>query len=261
MAALPALLALSACTLQFGLGVEAKDTWSRSYKVTPAATLELREPNGTIHVTGGTGDQIEVSATKVAKGPNDQAAKAALADVKINESASPDHVMLDSSGPSGRLLSRVSHHVDYDIKMPRTGQVVIKATNGEILVQSIDGFVKIEAVNGDIQARGLSAGADVSAINGRVQLEFTSVGDRGIRCKTTNGQIIVSVPDDAKATIAAHVVNGAVETENLPVQKSESSHRSLNATIGGGGPEIRLDTTNGEIRLVGKPGNHEATKK
>jgi DUF4097 and DUF4098 domain-containing protein YvlB len=81
---------------------------------------------------------------------------------------------------------------------------------------------------------------------------MASVGDGGVRCKTTNGEIIVTVPASAKATIAARVANGEVRTENLTVQSTESSHRRLDGTIGGGGPEIRLDTMNGEIRIIGK---------
>jgi hypothetical protein len=47
-------------------------------------------------------------------------------------------------------------------------------------------------------------------------------------------------------------VNGVVDTDNLDVAASESSRRRLDATVGGGGPEIRLETTNGEVRIVGK---------
>ena len=70
-------------------------------------------------------------------------------------------------------------------------------------------------------------------------------------CKTTNGEIEVGVPASGKATIAARVTNGAVEVEDLNVQTTEKTYRRLDATIGGGGPEIRLDTTNGVIRIVG----------
>jgi DUF4097 and DUF4098 domain-containing protein YvlB len=83
-------------------------------------------------------------------------------------------------------------------------------------------------------------------------LTFATVGTSGIRCKTTNGQIVVTIPQNAKATIAGRVVNGDIRTENLQVQSTQSSTRRLDATVGGGGPEIRLETTNGEVRVVGR---------
>jgi len=254
-AALPTLLiwmGASACNLQFSTGVEAKDSWTRTYKVKEGATVELREPNGRIRVEAGDGDEVVVNATKVVKGPSEEAAKAALADVIIKEVATPDRVEIDSSSSSSGINFRLSKHVDYDVKMPKTGKLTIKTTNGEIKVIAIAGFVKVDTVNGDIELIGIEKGAEVEAVNGRVQIEMASVGDGGVRCKTTNGQIILTVPTSAKATFAARVANGVVHTENLTVQSTESSQRRLDGTIGGGGPEIRLDTTNGEVRIVGK---------
>ena len=255
IAALPTLLiwmGASACNLQFSTGVEAKDTWTRTYKVKEGATVELREPNGRIRVEAGDGAEVTINATKVAKGPSEEAAKAALADMVIKEVATADRVEIDSTSSSSGISFRLSKHVDYDVKMPRTGRLTIKSANGEIKVIAIAGLVKIEATNGDIELTGMEKGVDVDAVNGRVRVEMASVGDGGVRCKTTNGEIIVTVPASAKATIAARVTNGEVRTENLTVQSTESSHRRLDGTIGGGGPEIRLDTTNGEIRIIGK---------
>lgn len=243
---------LSACNLQFSTGVEAKEVWTRSYKVSDGATVELREANGEIRVEGTAGNEVAISATKVVKGPTEEAAKAALPELTIKEDASASQVTVESESTSGGLMNRLSRRVDYEVKMPRSGNLTIKTTNGEITVRSVEGFVKIETVNGEIELLGLEKGADVTAVNGRVQLELADVGERGVHCKTTNGQIVVTLPADAKATIAARVVNGVVHTENLALQTSESSHRRLDATLGGGGPEIRLETTNGELRIVGR---------
>ena len=125
-------------------------------------------------------------------------------------------------------------------------------TNGDVEVTGLTGFLRVEAVNGKITGSGLGDGADVSATNGRVQLDFANLGSGGVRCRTTNGEITVTVPNTAKATIAARVVNGGIRTENLTMQATWESRRRLDATIGGGGPEIRLDTLNGMIRVVGK---------
>ena len=257
IAALPALLicmGAPACNLQFSTGVEAKDTWTRTYKVKEGATVELREPNGRIRVAivRALARLSAVNATKVVKGPSEEAAKAALADVIIKEVATADRVEIDSTSSSAGISFRLSRRVDYDVRMPRNGQLTIKSTNGEIRVIAIAGFVKIEAVNGDIELTGMEKGVDVDAVNGRVQVEMAAIGDGGVRCKTTNGQIILTLPASAKATLAARVANGVVHTENLTVQSTESSHRRLDGTIGGGGPEIRLDTMNGEVRIVGK---------
>jgi len=45
------------------------------------------------------------------------------------------------------------------------------------------------------------------------------------------------------------VTNGGIDTGPLPVEKVEASRRRLEGRLNGGGPTIRLETTNGGIRL------------
>lgn len=247
-----ALSASVACNLHLGTGIEARDNWTRTYAVTPGATLDVRETNGRIHVEATDGDKIEVSAERVATAPTEEAAKAALKDFTIAETASPGRVELNSTARGFQLTLHLSVRVDYDIKVPRSVNVTIKTTNGAVDVAGLGGALTVDATNGRITGTGLGSGADVSSINGRLNLEFARLGDAGVRCRTTNGQIVVTIPSASKATIAARVVNGVIHTENLTVQSTEASRRRLDATVGGGGPEIRLEATNGEIRIVGK---------
>jgi DUF4097 and DUF4098 domain-containing protein YvlB len=247
-----ALAASAACGLHFGSGIEARETWNRTYTVKSGATLTVRESNGTIRVNAIDGDKIEVSATRVAKASTEEAAKADLKEFSISETATADHVELDSSTRSVGVMLHKSRHVDYDIKVPKGLNVTLKTANGLINVQGVGGALTIEATNGDIEATGLGGGADVTAVNGRVQLGIEKVHNSGVRCKTTNGQIILTLPTTAKATLAAHVLHGVIQTENLSIATTDETRQRLNATIGGGGPEIKLETTNGEVRVVGK---------
>lgn len=246
-----ATTSLVACNLQFSTGIEAKSAWSRTYKVADGATLEIREPNGRITIEAIDSKEIQVSATRIAKAPTEEAAKAAAEKIQINEQSSDDRVELDSTA-GFQLTSGLSQRVDYDVKVPRTISLAIKATNSQITVKSVTGMVKVEAVNGEITVDGAEHGADITTVNGRVILNLAKIGTGGARVKSTNGEIEVSMPAGGKATVAARVTNGAVETEGLTLQTTEKTHRRLDATLGGGGPEIRLDATNGLIRIVGR---------
>jgi DUF4097 and DUF4098 domain-containing protein YvlB len=214
--------------------------------------LDVRETNGRIRVEAIEGNRVEVTATRIARAPTEEAAKQALKDITISETATADRVELDSTTRGLQLSLHRSRSVHYAIKVPRSMHVTVKTTNGEVDVRGIAGVLRVEAVNGAISGADLGAGAEVTSTNGRILLEFARLDDTGVRCKTTNGQIVVTVPASAKATIAARVTNGRIGTENLQMQATEESRRRLDATIGGGGPEIRLDAMNGEIRVVGK---------
>jgi DUF4097 and DUF4098 domain-containing protein YvlB len=248
-----ALLALSvACNLQIGTGIEAKDTWTRSYTVKSGATLSVRENSGTIRVEATDGDKIEVTATLISTAPTEEAAKADLKEFTIAEHATADLVELDSSTRTAQFVLHQSRRVDYQIKVPKSLNVAIRTVNGTVDVHGVGGDLTVDATNGKVDADGLGGGANVSAVNGRVTLEFVKIADAGVRCKTTNGEIVITIPSAAKATIAARVLHGEIQTQNLSLQTTEESRQRLNANMGGGGPELRLEATNGEIRVIGR---------
>jgi hypothetical protein len=197
-----AIVALSACNLQIGTGVEAREDWDRTYTVTAGATLEIREANGKISIEAVDGDQIQVHATRVAKAPTDEAARAALKDFSIAETATADRVELDSGLRGVQTPTRVSLRTDYVVKVPRALNVTLKATNGDVDIAGVNGALNVDTVNGRVNGTGLAGSADVSAMNGQLKLEFAALGDAGIRCKTVNGQIVVTIPKSAHATLA-----------------------------------------------------------
>jgi DUF4097 and DUF4098 domain-containing protein YvlB len=246
-----ALVAASGCNLQFSTGVEARDTWTRTYKVKPDATLELKGTNGKVNVTAVDGDEIQLQATRVAKGSTDEAAKAALADVKITEQATADRVSV-SSATEGVVLNFRGQRVDYDVKVPRGLQVVIRNANGDVHVAGVAGMVRVEVTNGRVEATGLEQGVEVDLTNGEITAEFTKVGESGGRIKCTNGEIRITLPAAAKATLAARIANGEISTPGLTIQASEESRRRLDATVNGGGPEIRVESMNGTITFAGR---------
>ena len=250
---LAALMAVSAaCNLHIGTGIEAKESWTKTYTVKPGATLSVRDSNGSIRVAAADVDKIEVTATRISTAMTEDAAKADLKDFTIAETVTDKLVELDSSTRSLQIVLHGSRRVEYDIKVPKSLNVTIKTANGTVDVQGVGGALTIDATNGTIDATGLNGSADVSTVNGPVALGFAKLAEGGVRCKTTNGQIVISIPSASKATLAARVLHGEILTENLPVQKTDESRQRLNATIGGGGPEIRLETTNGEVKVVGK---------
>jgi hypothetical protein len=72
-----------------------------------------------------------------------------------------------------------------------------------------------------------------------------------VTAETTNGTVTLTLPRGANATVTARVTNGAISHENLDLQIVESSRRRLDGRLGTGGPAIRVETTNGAVRLIG----------
>src|SRR5688572_23982679 len=86
------LLASAACEIDFVPRAEAREEWKKTYTVDAGATLEIENGNGTITVRPGSGPDIEIIATRIAKAGTEEEAKKLLAETKIEESASASSV-------------------------------------------------------------------------------------------------------------------------------------------------------------------------
>jgi len=247
-----ALASAGACNLNFSNQAEAHDEWTRSYSLAQGGTLEIRNTNGRIDVQSGDGNAVQVTVVRRVRASSDEAARDGLSKFDIAETATPSRVKIDSSNRSAGFLLGLSREADYDIRVPRWANVTLNQTTGKITIAGVTGAVQIQVTNAEIHASGLEGDTRVESTNGAISLDVNKVGPNGITGETTNGMITLILPSDAKAQVSARVTNGAITTEGLTLSTSEQSRRRLDGTIGGGGPSIRLETTNGAIRLKGK---------
>jgi DUF4097 and DUF4098 domain-containing protein YvlB len=249
-----AALAGSACGLQVSTDAEARDEWKKQYSVSAGATIEIRNTNGSINVRAGEGSQVDVRATRIVRATTEEAAKAALADFRIEETAAPDRVVLNAAQSMGLTIG-LSRSVEFDVTVPRTANVVLQSSNGDITASHLGGSFRATGTNGQVKADAMSGPVQVELTNGRVQVELAAVAESGVTCETTNGLITLTLPSDAKARLTARTSNGAISASDLDLAVTQQSRQRLDATIGGGGPAITLETTNGAIRVSGRRGD------
>jgi len=244
------VIAASGCNLQLSTDVEARDEWTRSYPISATGTLSIVNSNGRTTVEAADTETIEITAERFVRAGTDEAAKEQLALFEMNEQITADTVSLDSS--SRGLSINVSRRVNYTVRVPRGLAVTLRSSNGEITATGIGGAFDATATNGRITGIDLSGRATVSTTNGVVSLTMAAIAEGGVRAETTNGTVTLTLPRDANATLTTQVTNGAITHENLDLQIIESSRRRLDGRLGAGGPDIRVRTTNGAVRLIGR---------
>jgi DUF4097 and DUF4098 domain-containing protein YvlB len=245
-----AFVTSSACTM--GLAAEAHDEWKRSYPLSQGGSVEIRNTNGQIRVDPVDGNTVEVVATRSARAGSDQDAQAELKHIEIAESVASNRIELDSSHGGIGFEFNVSRKVDYVVRVPRWANVTLRTTNGEILAAGVAGTFQAESTNGAMKATEMNGEVRMETTNGSITLELDKVTDAGVTCTTTNGRIDVTMPSSAQASLDVETNNGGIDPTGLDLKVSEQSRRRLRATAGGGGPTVRLETTNGGIRIRGR---------
>lgn len=246
------LMASAACEIDFVPRAEAREEWKKAYTVDASATLEIENGNGTVTVRPGSGPDIEIVATRIAKAGTEEDAKKLLAETKIDESASASNVRLSSR------VSRVNwggtqYQVNYEVRAPAGIALNVSATNGTVDVTDWTGRVEMRATNGSLEGRNLRGAVEASTTNGRITVALDALHESGASLETTNGRIVLEIPRDAKARLQARVTNGAIEVDGLSADASPSNtRRRYDATINGGGAPITIETTNGAISVRGR---------
>ena len=248
------LAAVSACdivTAEFKSEETAE--WRKSYELQPGGSVEVSNVNGKIEVEPSRGNTVEVVAVKVAKAGSPEAARQALERIEIVDTSSPAAVKIETRVPrGGGLFQSGNTQVRYTVRVPASATTRFTTTNGGIEVMGLEGRVNLETTNGGIRARGIGGPIAAFTTNGGIEVDVTRVTESGVKLGCTNGGISLRLPHDAKATISASVSNGGIDTSGLELDTTESTRHRLEARLNGGGPNIRIEGTNGGITIAAR---------
>jgi hypothetical protein len=200
--------------------------------------------NGGISVKGWDQNQILVRARVQAGAPTAAEAQALGQQVRIETSGAKIH----ATGPE----SRRDYHwdVSYEVFVPRRADLSLETHNGGIAIADVNGKIDFTALNGGVVLKRVGGAVRGSTTNGGLVIQLS--GDRwdgdSMDVSTTNGGIIMSVPENYSARVETGTVNGSVNTE-FPVTVQGRITKQLALNIGSGGAMVRAMTTNGGVQL------------
>jgi bifunctional DNA-binding transcriptional regulator/antitoxin component of YhaV-PrlF toxin-antitoxin module len=244
------LFSATACDIVTAeLKQSAKAEWRKTYDLQPGGRVEVDNVNGKISVEPATGSAVEIVAEKTARGATEETAKQALDRIEIHEESSPSAVKIETRLPRGNWMEGSSGQVRYTVRVPAGIEVALVTVNGGVEATGIDARMKLEATNGGVVARNVSGQIDASTTNGGVDVDVAQLSDEGVRLECTNGGIRLRLPSDARATISASVTNGGIDAGGLRIETTESTRRKLEGRLNGGGARVRIEGTNGGIRI------------
>jgi hypothetical protein len=198
-------------------------------------------PNGGVAINGWDRDSVDIHVRIQTQADDADEARDMARDIKVTTGAT-----ISADGPeSGR---RRSWSVSYEIWAPRGSDLVLDTHNGPIAVREVSGRMELTAHNGPVVLT--SVGGDVRArtTNGpiTVSLDGDRFDGRGLDAETTNGPIHVRLSDRFAAHLEVGTTNGPMSID-FPVTVQGRIGRRISTDINGGGPPIRVITTNGPV--------------
>jgi len=106
---------------------------------------------------------------------------------------------------------------------------------------SVNGSVVVSTASGPVNARTVNG--SVRATMGRFDL------DSDLTFASVNGTVIAEFANDLNADVDLSTVNGRFLTDFPVTITGRIDPRRLRATLGKGGPRIRMSTVNGNVEL------------
>lgn len=255
-------------------GVRAATTPARGFAITPGQasneqefnwsgrlgagqSIEIKGINGWIKAEPSSGDSVEVTAIK--KGRRDDPSQVEIRVVEHSggvticalypdrDADRPNECVPGSGGQMNTSNNDVQ--VEFTVRVPSGVGFIGRNVNGGVEASSLSASVEAYTVNGGIRI-STSGPAIGSTVNGSIKVEMGEVDpERGAEFTTVNGSIELRLPDNASANVSAETLNGPISTDFPVTVQGTFGRKHLNGTIGAGGPELRLKTVNGSIKL------------
>jgi DUF4097 and DUF4098 domain-containing protein YvlB len=254
---------------------------TRAFSVSGHARVRVETDDGAVRVTTGDIKQVEVrvvySGYKLDR------------DLRVNMEQNGDSVEVSAKTSGGSFFNWGVRHASLrvEVHMPReadlsvragdgsveadsvNGNVDVTTGDGSITVQGAKGNIRFHTGDGHIEARGLDGQVDASSGDGHINLEgrFDSLniktGDGSVSARarpgsrvqsswtihTGDGSVDLEIPGDLQANIDASTHDGHISL-GLPITvEGTFSSSKIQGKLNGGGPPLTIRTGDGSIHL------------
>jgi DUF4097 and DUF4098 domain-containing protein YvlB len=232
-------------------GPEQIEKVSHSFKVGEGAGVDVSQVSGDIRVTGGSGSEITIEATKRVRHRDPAQAKRLLAALRVDVNNFNGRVEVRTTYPRrGEFGNNVSASVDYVISVPANATVALKTISGDLNVASVRGEVRTETVSGDVTVTAVPNLAIAKTISGDVIAR--DIGTQTALVLSTVSGNVIGTGLKVRA-VEAGTVSGDVRLTGSEIERLEA--RSLSGNIEFDAPLSRSGryefmSHSGNVRIV-----------
>jgi hypothetical protein len=277
---LPSVSAMTLDESDRDLPVQEQETIQKSFSMAGAQhkSLEIDNVWGTIEVVGTNSDQAQLMVKKSVRAESQEKLERARKEVTLDIIEQAGSLKLYVNGPfrchcddgcGRREFEGYIVKMDFQLQVPRDIDIKVKTVNeGHILVGDINGSFFVRNVNGDVEMDNIAGSGTARSVNGPVKISFRQNPHENSDFQTVNGAVDLRFAPGLAADFRFKTFNGSIYSDfpvtALPVRAIQEEHhggkvvfhadRYTGVRVNSGGPEIKVETLNGEIRILE---NHE----
>jgi hypothetical protein len=246
-------------------------------RVFPAAkSVDVDNFDGSITVTGSGTQEIKIEVHKTIRARSAEKVQEAKREVQLDMAPHDDGLRVYVEGPfrckcgDGSINWRGSRFYGYEvsfdftIQVPRDTNLRLRTVNrGDIHVESITGTFDAENINGGLELLEVSGSGHAYALNRPVKVLFNRNPAAASDFGSLNGDVDITFRPGLSADLWMKTFNGHAYTDfdvsALPGRAGIREQRDgkfvyksnefFGVRAGNGGPELKFDAFNGDIRI------------
>jgi len=205
-------------------GATQTDRDTRRFNIGASGQLDLETLSGDVTIKRSSGRELVVDIVREARGTTDAAAKAGLAQVRVESEERGGRVTIRTVYPNERRHSDYSVSVSYIVTAPAGTRISSRSVSGNVSVEGIDGELSITTMSGDVVVTGAARLTTAKTVSGDITL--TNVGSEGVlEASTMSGEIIAS-------GIKARRLNLSAVTGGVTAKGAEAGDVKLHSMAG-----------------------------
>jgi len=250
----------------------------REFRVAPAGghrAIEVDNVFGSIEVSGSDGDRVQMDAYKTLHAGSNEALERAEKEVTLNVEQESGLLKIEVKHPSrcawancwGFDERSYAVEMNFHLQVPRDSDLTLKTMDGrEVGVRDVSGTFSISNVNGGITMDDIAGSGSARTVNGPIKVTFRENPRSDSRFASVNGGVDLYFAKNLSADFKFRTFSGNVYSDfpvlAMPVSAPDEERRGTkyyfrtNASgggrVGAGGPLIRVENLNGDIRILEK---------
>jgi hypothetical protein len=256
------------------LSVKEQETIEKTFPATKK--IDVDNFDGSVTVLGADTHEIKVEIHKTIRARSPEKVQEAKQEVRLDMGPQAEELRLYVDGPfrckcgDGSTNYRGSRYYGYEVSfdftlhVPRETAVRLRTVNrGEIRVENTDGVFDAENINGGLDLVEITGSGHAYALNRPLHVSYrrnpTEASDFG----SLNGDVEVAFRPGLSADMWMKTFNGSAYTDfdvtalpSRPAVREErdgkyvyKSNQFYGVRVGQGGPELKFDAFNGDIRI------------
>ena len=249
-----------------------------TYPVAGAADqreIEVDNVFGSVEVVGTSGDQVQLVVNKTIYAESDAKMANAKKEVTLDVKQDGNMLRFYVNGPFRCNCDGGCNNwgrdpgyavkMDFQLQVPNRMKLKLKTVNdGNIKVQGVAGDFIVRNVNGSVSMSDVAGSGAATTVNGAVTVTFRENPKEDSEFKSINGNVELHFAKSLSADFRFKTFNGEVYSDfpmsGLPQKPSAAekrngrfvyrSDRFTGGRVGSGGPEIKIENLNGDIRVL-----------